>query len=178
MVKHKRHDNFCIATAIAARVDRLSTHESCLPDVVANETWGRKHETFRVASNFKHLRQDIPTRDAAWTVLPNSALAGKMCWLGSIVDLCRGFWTLHLLHCFSDILEADSIHITTIAIEFMSIDSKIMTCTSSMQTQIALSDAATDSVENTVVQEIRFNSLNPDVTRMLSMALSPWAMNP
>ena len=42
-----------------------------------------------------------------------------------------------------------------------------------MQTQIALSDAATDSVENTVVQEIRFNSLNPDVTRMLSMALSP-----
>lgn len=38
MVKHKRHDNFCIATAIAARVDRLSTHESCLPDVEANET--------------------------------------------------------------------------------------------------------------------------------------------
>ena len=64
-------------------------------------------------------------------------------------------------------------HHHRIAIEFMSIDSKIMTCTSSMQTQIALSDAATDSVENTVVQEIRFNSLNPDVTRMLSMALSP-----
>ena len=178
MVKHKRHDNFCIATAIAARVDRLSTHESCLPDVEANETWGRKHETFRVASNFKHLRQDIQPEMQHGQFCPIVLLQERCADWVRLLTCVVDFGLCIFCIVFSDILEADSIHITTIAIEFMSIDSKIMTCTSSMQTQIALSDAATDSVENTVVQEIRFNSLNPDVTRMLSMTLSPWAMNP